>query len=180
MTGRSEYRLPNIERFVNVVLNPRHSVSTDETRRYLRFHALVIYFEYAAGMVIVQERALQNGDPDAIIVGSTIAATLFIYDAWGLVIAALTGLAEARRVRPLKPLKHLCERNLGRLRPIRHLLAGHPGDMDDGQIARKRSAYASDGRVKIGATWLHPRKELETLRDVLERIGVLLLQSGTA
>jgi hypothetical protein len=172
VTDPAEFRLPNIERFVNTVLNPRHSKSPEEMRRYRQFHALVIYFEYAAGMVIVQERALQKRDPDAIIVGSAIAAILFIYDAWELIGEALQGLAEAGRVRQLK---RLSEKHLADLRPLRHLLAGHPAGTKDGQIARKRSGYASDGRVGIGTVWFHPRKELETLRHVAERMGASLL-----
>lgn len=171
-----DYRLPKLEAFINEILNPVYTNSTNLTQRYRRLHAVIYYFEYAVGMVQSQEIALKDKKSDAIVCGNAIAAYIFIYNCFILLESAITGISKNRKLsNDIKIVKRSYKLTKDRIEKIRHSIGAHPEGIKLGtEIATKRSMICTDGRVRIGKFILHPRKDIEELRKNLERIGGLL------
>ena len=144
--------------------------------RYRRFHAAVYYFEYAVGTVRSQEAGLRAREGDGMICGNAIAAYIFMHDCFVLLEKAVAGISrEPELARKIKRLRKLYEPLGKRVEDIRHALGAHPeGGEPNTEIATKRSMGGSDGRVWIGKFMLHSRKDLEELRQYMERTGELL------
>lgn len=175
-----DYRLPELEDFINQVLNPVHTKSTDLMQRYRRFHAVVYYFEYTVGMVRSQEVALQNKETDAMICGNAVAAYIFMHDCFVLLESALNGISRDKSLAGgIRRLKKLYKPLQERVEGIRHSLGAHPEGLKLGtDIATKRTMISSDGRVRIGKFLLHPRKDLEELRRYADGLGGLFMKAS--
>lgn len=176
-----DYRSPRLETFINEILNPVQSKNDDVFRGYRRFHAVVYYFEYAVGMVRAQELALKNKEADAMICGSAIAAYVSMHNCCVLIEKGLGDILKVSKntgiSKGIKQIKSIYKDLPLCFNDIRDNLGGHPeGSRPGTDIATKRTMISSDGRVKIGRFLLHPRKDLEKLREFLERIGQLLNQ----
>ena len=177
-----DYRLPELENFINKILNPIQNNGIDLTQCYRRFHAVVYYFEYAVGEVHSQETALQDinteREENAMICGNAIAAYIFMHNCFVLLEYAINGITKTRELSSeIKKIKKSYKFFKNRLKEIRHSIGAHPeGIKSHTDIATKRSMICSDGKIKIGKFILHPRKDLEELRKYLEKIGKLLYE----
>lgn len=176
----NDYRLPALEVFINEDLNPIFKRDEVLTRRYHLLHATVIYFEYAVGQVRAQESALKNNEPDAAVVAAAIATYLYIHNCFVMFDEAVSGIFSERELasefRTLKGIRSALRK---RAEEIRHSIAAHPeGKKEGARIAPKRNMKSTDGRVRIGRTMLHPRKDLEELRKYFEDTGLLLKRAS--
>lgn len=115
------------------------------------------------------------------ICGSAIAAYINMHNCCVLIEKGLGDILKVSKntdiSKGIKQIKNIYKDLPVWFNDIRDNLGGHPeGSRPGTDIATKRTMISSDGRVKIGRFLLHSRKDLEKLREFLERIGQLLNQ----
>ena len=169
-----------------------HDQSDEILKRYLLFHAVVYYYEYAVGAIRSQEKGLQDHEPDGVIVGSAVSAYMHMGSCLKLLDSALGSIS--KRTISNSGLKRVRASNQtwrDRIRRIRHRVAAHPEeDRSKGTdkpyyIMSKRSGYSSDGTVELrqiamkkprssSKIMLTPRQDLEALSQYLERVAAVV------
>lgn len=184
-----DYQISTLANLINNCLNPKQQSGLIWARRYLSLHSVIYYFEYAAGMVQTQERALSEKLPDPIICGSAVSAYANMGACLKLLGKAISGFTHPEVLLATK--HHLA--NIKRIEDIRNRITAHPYEEEKGTMGRKkflvskRSGYSSDGRVWIRQVSYDPtfhsrskkfeltaRVDLENLRNYLSELAEVL------
>ena len=169
-------------------LNSLNSKSEELMLRYLRLHGSVYYFEYADGVVEAQEWAISTKQADRLIVGSAVSAYMHMDSCLRLFNTALQGISNQKAQYARNQYKIWKEH----VKHIRNRAAAHPeedekhGNDKKFYIMSKRQMISSDGKVAIrqiavkaphksNMITLTPRKDLEKLREYLNKISVAVI-----
>ncbi len=184
-----DYQIPALIDLINC-LNLKHQNNDIWARRYLALHSVVYYFEYAAGMVQIEEKALSEKLPDPIICGAGVSAYANMGACLKLLNKALSNFTDPILQKTIKNYSTKIER----INNIRDRITAHPYEEkkaiheNEKFLISKRSGYSSDGRIwirqisyeptlqsKSNKFELAPRIDLENLRSYLSEVATVLL-----